>query len=221
MEILGIIVVIAIIGGIIGLVYYLDKKRTEAFRAYAEKHNYTFQENGWSALSPYNFDLFSKGQNRSSKRLIQGEYNDLKFILCDYKYDVVHYSNGKRQTSTYKQTIIVVNTDFDFPYFTLRPENFFDKVAGVVGFKDINFDSHPKFSKMFCLKGENEKMIRNAFTSDVLSYYEDNKGVITEAEKKSLIFYKKDTTISSDEKDIDDFIRKGTTVAKLFKEGRI
>ncbi len=219
MEFIGIIVVVSIALVISGITMYFDKKRTEFFMKYAQNHNYSFEKENWNFISPYNFDLFNKGRNKSLKKIIKGEFDNFKFLLCDYKYQT---GSGKNK-SQHKQTIIIaeVEGDYRFPHFTLRPENFFDKIAGAVGFKDINFDSHPKFSKMFCLKGENEKMIRNVFTNEILSYYENNEGFITETDKNFILIYKNEKTIAAEEKALDDFINKGITIAKLFKEGRI
>ncbi len=211
---------VIIIGGAIAFSYYLhylDKKRTEFFEAYAQRKNYSFQKEGEEVLNNYGFDFLKRGHSKRVKRLIRGEFESVKFLICDYKFQT---GSGKSR-QTHEQTIMIADLDFDLPDFILRSEGLFDKVAGIIGFSDINFDSHPKFSKMFYLKGENEKLIRNVFSNDILSFYENNENIITESNNKSLLCCERKTTIEQNENKIDNFINKGINIVKLFKEGKI
>ncbi len=66
------------------------------------------------------------------------------------------------------------------PNFTLRPENLFHKIGQVFGYQDIDFDSHPEFSKRYLLKGENESEVRSTFSADTLAFYESDQKLSTE-----------------------------------------
>ena len=76
----------------------------------------------------------------------------------------------------------------------MRSENIFDKIGGALGFQDIDFESHPTFSSMFVLKGDNEPAIRDFFTPEILEFFETKKGISVEANLGgSLMFYRPNT----------------------------
>lgn len=217
MEIMLFIIIMTAAIGFSYYLHYLDKKRTEFFEAYTQRKNYSFQKENEEIINNYGFDVFQRGSSKRVKRIIQGEKENVKFIVCDYKFQT---GSGKSR-QTHEQTIMIVDLDFELPSFILRPEGLFDKVAGIIGFSDINFDSHPEFSKAFHLKGENEKLIRNVFLSDILSFYEKNEDIITESCNNSLLFYERNTLLKQEDNEIDNFINKGISIVKLFKEGKI
>ncbi len=59
----------------------------------------------------------------------------------------------------------------------MRQQGFFDKFGKALGFQDIDFTSHPKFSKMFVLQGPNEEVVRKFFTPSLLEFFETQDNV--------------------------------------------
>ena len=102
------------------------------------------------------------------------------------------------------------------PSFTLRPENLFHKIGQVFGYQDIDFDSHPEFSKRYLLKAENESDVRHAFGTDVLSFYESDQKLSTEAAGRQLIHYRAAKRVPPNE--IAEFIKRGVRVLTLFRK---
>ena len=72
----------------------------------------------------------------------------------------------------------------------MRPEGFLDKIGGALGFQDINFDTHPEFSKLFVLKGPDETAIRSYFAPTVLEYFEGHAGNSLEGYGQTMFFYR-------------------------------
>ena len=72
----------------------------------------------------------------------------------------------------------------------MRPENIFDKVGSALGFQDIDFDSHPNFSRTFVLKSSNEAAIRSYFRPALLEFFETKQGVSVEAESGMMFFFR-------------------------------
>ena len=72
----------------------------------------------------------------------------------------------------------------------MRPEGFLDKIGGALGFQDINFDTHPEFSKLFVLKGPDETAIRSYFAPTVLEYFEGHAGNSLEGSGQTMFFYR-------------------------------
>ena len=81
--------------------------------------------------------------------------------------------------------------------------------------QDINFDSHERFSKSYLLRGEDEDEIRKTFTDAVLSFYENQTGISTEAGRDQLIFYRAGKRIKAEE--VVAFLKEGSSVFKLFR----
>ena len=65
--------------------------------------------------------------------------------------------------------------------------------------QDIDFDSHPKFSKMFEVTGEDEQAIRNFLNPSVLDYFENHPGISLEACGDTLFFYVPRQRVEPDE----------------------
>ncbi len=112
--------------------------------------------------------------------------------------------------------MLVFDSDkLQLPRFLLRPENLFDKIESAFGYKDINFDTAPVFSKKYLLRGENEAAVRNTFNGGILQYYEQHPGLSTEADGKKLIFYRTSKIVPPDK--IQAFLQEGYDAFELFK----
>jgi hypothetical protein len=68
--------------------------------------------------------------------------------------------NGRTYTETYEEThwrrYLIVELGVPFPQLFLRAEGIFDKIAGFVGFDDIDFESE-EFSKRYFCKSEDRQ----------------------------------------------------------------
>jgi hypothetical protein len=187
---IGIFVLIGgLITGAILISMHLEKKRRESLAGVAEEMGLTFIPEGsdelWQRLSP--FHLFNLGRDRKMKNLVQGDAGDVRLAIFDYQYTT---GSGKN-THTAKMTIVAIESaDLKCPPFSLRPENIFDKLGGMLGFQDIDFASHPTFSKMFVLKSPNEELVRQFMTPALLEYFESHPGISLEADRGILFFYR-------------------------------
>jgi hypothetical protein len=107
--------------------------------------------------------------------------------------------------------------DRHLPLFELRPQGFLDRVAEMFVHKDINFESHPVFSKRFVLKGEDEASIRSLFTPALLSAFEmlppEKKWHIEES-GMTLLVYRSNITVAP--QDLRTFLDETSAVAQTF-----
>ena len=208
-----IIGVILFIGAIIALAFYLEKKRTDTLRELAESLNFSFAKKDPDLRGAVShFHLFSKGHGRKVKNAMQGDTSSVNVAIFDYQYTT---GSGKN-SSTHSQTVIAFQSpDMNLPAFTMRPEHVFDKLGDLFGHKDIDFNSHPDFSKHYLVKGENEEAIRDVFTYEVLDYYQKHRGVSSEGKADRLIFYRAGKRVKPAE--IRTFMEDGFAVFNLFK----
>lgn len=184
-----VLIVVTIIGAAIYTAHVYEKKRTAALQEAAEAMGLQFLPQGddsfLSRMTP--FGLFNQGHSRKMANLISGETDEVRISLFDYKYTT---GSGK-QKSTHQHTIVALESPkLEMPSFSLRPENFLDRIGGLLGFQDIDFDDHPVFSEQFVLKGADEEAIRQFFTRPILDFFGSRPGIIVEADHGRMIFYR-------------------------------
>jgi len=181
-----------------------EHKRNKALRALADRlqMDYTKKPDPHVLSEHTFFDLFNHGRSRRATHLLHRSINDLSTSYFEYSYVTGH---GKH-SSTHRQSIASIsNSAITFPHFVLTPENFLHRIVQKFKGEDINFESHPKFSKMFQLKGHNEVEIRKLFSDDVIRFFENCEGLNVETHENRVIFYRKQRRCSV--KQIEEFIR--------------
>ncbi len=75
------------------------------------------------------------------------------------------------------------------PAFRLGPEGLLGKIGGSLGFQDIDFHSNPEFSKLYILKGDDERAVRRLFSPEVLHFYQRQKRVHSAGKGDKLVFF--------------------------------
>ncbi len=216
------VLIIPVVAAAIGVVVYFnyrwEQQRTERLRQAADELGFEFSPAGDSVLESWlaKFRLFSQGHSRKLWNVLRGRTADLDVAVFDYKYTVGSGKNAR----TYKTSAACFRAeDLAVPEFGLRPEGFWLRVgAAVFGFQDIDFDTHPKFSRNYLLRGPDEEAIRAAFTPTVLDYYEDRPGLSTEGAGNVLLFYRHGVRI--DPADVRAFLEDGFAVLGLFRHAK-
>lgn len=211
-------IVSAVIGLILGMVFWalhVEKKRTAAMRDFATGLGLDFLGSGSDELFVRlaRFQLFNNGRNRTTKNVILGKTEIASIAIFDYQYTT---GSGKSQ-STHSQTVVAMESEsLNLPSFTLRPENLFDRVGSALGFQDIDFDTHPQFSKMFVLKGADEAAVREFFDAKILDFFADRPGVHFEAAGDMFIYYRARKTQAVDA--LRQYLEDGYSIYQAFVE---
>ena len=186
-AIFGAIALIAVL--IVALAFYYEKRRTDALRRVADELALPFFLNGDPTLIDRlaSLHLFSQGDSKVIKNMLHGETDDVALGIFDFQYST---GSGKSR-NTVKQTVVSIDAaTLGLPDFIVRPEHFFHKIGKVFGMKDINFDSHPRFSKMFLLQGSDEATIRAALREEILAWFEGKPEISAEGNGTHLIVYR-------------------------------
>ena len=186
--------VIALIIGIVGGIWWLGKKRQEALVAIATDLGLTFYPKGDSSLSALltQLDFFSYGKYRRVRNLIKGTIQqsgrDITVAIFDYYYTIGRGDN----TDTFGQTVLLLYDEtLQVPSFSLRPEHIFDKLGNLLGAEDINFPDAPTFSKRYRLQGNPAHLVRSLFQPNLLKFYEREK-VCSEAKSSTVAIFPSD-----------------------------
>jgi hypothetical protein len=190
-------VALAVAGGAAYLGHRAELKRLAELAAVAEEMGFEFTPKGDPALvADYaGFELFGQGHSKSLTALMRGRANDLEVALFDYSFTT---GSGKHR-HTSRQTAVVFRFDGRLPKFSLRPENVFHRLGTLFGYQDIDFDSHPAFSKRYLLRGEDEAAVRALFTDGVLTFFEENLGLMVEGAGGRLLVYRSQARVKPDE----------------------
>jgi hypothetical protein len=214
-AIVSVLIFGAVVGGIILVSYLWDKKRTEKMSLVAAEMGLPFYAQGDASLISElsNFPLFSEGSSKKIKNMLHGMTSDVEVGVFDYRYTTW---TGKHR-HVYKQTVAYFQSpELDCSEFALRPENLFDKIGGVFGFQDIDFESHPRFSDSYLLRGNSEVKIRRLFNDEVLAFFERQTALSVEGSGQRLIFYRASERVEPEK--VRSFLEEGFSVFTFFKD---
>jgi len=192
----------------------LDKLRTDQIKKNANDLNLSFSDEGNQSIIKglSEFHLFSQGSSKKITNMIHGNFRNHEFALFDYEYTV---KGNKNNSSHYEQSVIWFRSEnLRLPNFALRPENLFHKIGGVFGYQDIDFKSHPKFSKTFLLRGNDEPEIRDVFKNEVLNFFESLEEISVEGGDNQLILYRHQLRIMPEK--LEQFMDEGFQVFEQF-----
>ena len=154
--------VLTLIGIIVGIGFWMDRIRRNALQAVAEELGLPFYPDGFDgALQDIgHFKLFNTGRAKKQTKAILAESEGTSLCIFDYQYTTGH---GKH-SQTHRQSVAAVrSTALQMTDFAMKNEGFFNKLGSLVGMQDIDFDSHPRFSKLFLLTGSDEEAVRKLF----------------------------------------------------------
>ena len=212
-NIIIIVFLIFFVGSLILIFLRVGKKRTEQFALISAELKLNFFPKGstslFERLKP--FHLFSKGWSRKIKNLMEGEANKVELAIFDYQYT----THGGQHPQTHRQSLLFIySPKLCLPDFSLRPENVFHKIGSAFGDKDIDFETHPIFSKSYLLRGDNEAVIRGLFNNELLNFIQSQQKISIEGSSDQLIFYRHKNRVKPEE--VESFMEEGFQVFDQF-----
>ena len=212
-NIITIVFLIFVVGLLILIFWRKGKKRTEQLALISAELKLNFFPKGstslFERLKP--FHLFSKGWARKIKNLMEGEANMVELAIFDYQYT----THGGQHPQTHRQSLLFIRSPkLNLPDFSLRPENVFHKIGSAFGDKDIDFETHPIFSKSYLLRGDNEAAIRGLFNNELLNFIQSQQKISIEGSGDQLVFYRHKNRVKPEE--VESFMEEGFQVLDQF-----
>ncbi|MEO9570208.1 MAG: SulP family inorganic anion transporter [Polaribacter sp.] len=102
----------------------------------------------------------------------------------------VQFSEGEMiAKQVIKATMLHIRQTKPIPKFTLDREGIFEYLLEFAGYKDIDINNHPDFSKRFYLSGKNEEKIREFFTDELILFFESNKQYHISATENGILIF--------------------------------
>ena len=177
-------------------------QRQKRLRNLATEKDFQF-----SSQVDWNTDYFKKF-HFFEIRPIERKYNSLKgsFQGKDMSWEIadITFNEGQAFTAeTFNTTLMVLKLNRKIPVFSMEKEGvlgkIFDRVMAFTGYKDIDFEMYPDFSKKFLLMGNNESEIRSFFTEEIIRFFENQQIYHIESSGNALLIFDKIKLARTDE----------------------
>lgn len=176
MEILLIVVVVAVGLVAAGFAWHLERKRTAELSALASRLGLSFDPDRDPTADErfVRFVMFQRGRSRSAWNIMRGRLRigdrDVQVELGDFRYTVTSGSGKNRKSRTYKFSYLVAaNPLGQCPETIIRREGLFDRVKGILGFDDIDFESE-EFSRRFHVSSDDKRFAYDLIDQAMMEY---------------------------------------------------
>jgi hypothetical protein len=217
---MDIVIIVAIAAGVIGIIIgvsvytaRMQRLRREAIERFAADSGLTFSAEDVEKTRArlVDFQLFKEGRGQRAYNLVRAEAEGVRMSVFDYQFTT---GSGKSQ-HTYRQTVLAVESNgLHLPPLSIRPENLFDALAGILGFRDIDFEDHPEFSRGFVLKSPDEERTRKLFDDEMFQFFTQRRDVALEANRNRFVYYRRNRIVPPAE--IKNFLADGLQLFNLF-----
>ena len=176
MEVLAIILVgMVVVAGVV-FAYLREQKRTEALRQAAGAMGLQFEPKvDRSADERFRrFAMFRRGHSRRAWNIMRGtvrcDGHDVRIEIGDFLYKITSGAGKNRRTQTYKFSYLVATNPVGVcPETIVRREGFFDRVKGVLGFDDIDFES-VEFSRTFHVSSDDKRFAYDLIDQGMMEF---------------------------------------------------
>jgi hypothetical protein len=145
----------------------------------------------------------------SFNNILRGSYGGGPFVISD-----LTIGSGKNRSC---MTVASFKFPADFPRFVLCPETLIWKLADKLGYKDLDFDEAPEFSRRVFLHADDEAAARALFKRDLTSAFETNiaPGLFVCSSGPWLTVYHPNKTLSAEQ--VRELKQQAETVAEAFR----
>lgn len=186
-------------------------KRQKSLEVLAEKLDWSYRpEVSSEAKGLEQFEYFKTKQ-------INYQYNVLSDEEQQFQQFDISYSEGAFiSKEDLKSSFLMIHLKEDIPQFILDKEYLLDSLYEPLGYKDINFEDAPDFSKRFYLTGENREAIKKWFTPEILFFFESHSYFHIESSENKLLIKGKNRLSSINE--IKKMIAFGTELTQILNK---
>ena len=177
-------------------------------------YQYTSQVD-WNTTYLNKFHFFEIRSIERKSNCLTGTFNDsgISWEIADITFS----EGGAFTAETFNTTLMVLKLNKKIPVFTMEKEGvlekIFDRVMAYTGYKDIDFEMYPDFSKKFLIMGNKESEIRSFFKDEVIRYFENHQIYHLESNGEAIVIFDKIKLARTDE--TIAFIDYGKELASL------
>lgn len=148
--------------------------RQDRLFALAEKMEWRFETPiVWDTPELNRFRYFKQHPIEYCSNVIYGNFEDLN-ITWEIS-DMTFREGGFIEVKELHTTEHLVKLPVEIPSFILDKEFLFDRFFDLIEQDDIDFESHPEFSRRFVLKSPENDKVKLLFNQEVLDYFESRE----------------------------------------------
>lgn len=173
--------------------------RQITLRDFAEQHEFTFYPMTIRNLAKYKGFPIEKGARILYEENVLSNYTDFGRI----EVSDITVTEGARMAQDDTQVTVILLSEISFPVpdFSLEPEHLWTKLSELSFGKDIDFKTHPNFSKKYYLRGDDESGVREFFSEKCIRFFESYENMHMESNRNRLLIYKRKDTMDANEID--------------------
>ncbi|MGH9776895.1 MAG: hypothetical protein ACRD5I_00640 [Candidatus Acidiferrales bacterium] len=175
--------------GVLVLILVLRGRRRRGLERAAQEMGFSYEANPAVPETEGFLELPLLKRNTGLSHLMRGSTGTGEVVIVDVR-------TGSGKGATLRTVALHRLARKRLPVFELRPEHFLDKIGSALGFKDINFESNPEFSKRYKLQGADEAAVRELFHAGRLAFFEQQKGWSVEGAGEWLAVYRQVTCVA-------------------------
>ncbi|NNL83505.1 MAG: hypothetical protein HKP28_08940 [Winogradskyella sp.] len=155
----------------------------------------------WNTTYLKKFHFFEIRPIERKSNCLKGKFkdSDISWEIADITFS----EGGAFTAETFNMTLMVLKLNKKIPIFTMEKEGvlekLFDRVMAYTGYKDIDFEMYPDFSRKFLIMGNKESEIRSFFTDEVIRFFENHQIYHLESNGEALIIFDKIKLARTDE----------------------
>lgn len=168
----------------------------------ANEKDYAFNPKvEWDTDYLKKFHFFEIRPIERKSNTVKGDFKELNM---SWEISDVTFNEGDAfSAETFNTTLMVLKLNKEIPVFTMEKEGLFekifDRVMALTGFKDIDFEMYPDFSKRFLITGKDEAKIREFFTDELIRFFENHQIYHIESNGEAIIIFDKIKLARTDE----------------------
>jgi hypothetical protein len=176
----GLVILISIVGVTAVIVFAIMTRRIEARRrdalsALTERLGFSFDPERHSPDAGLEqFPLFLQGHSRVKYNTMLGavpiHQRSYDVQMGDFIYKITRSEGKVTSTTTHEFSYVMIRLPFRaVPDLLIRREGVLDKIAGALGFDDIDFESET-FSRRFCVKSSDKKFAYDVINPKMIEF---------------------------------------------------
>ena len=190
-----------------------EKDRNETFAKAALRVGMRYEPRHDALIEEYGIlPLFSQGHSRRTANVLTGSTGDRPAAVFDY-----HYTTGSgKGASTHARTAAVFHLDGSaLAAFTMEPEGALQRLTELFGYKDVDFEHQPEFSRAYFLRGQDVEAMRRLFQPALLAQLQQMTGWRVEGTGDRLAVYRGERVKPEE---LPMFIEQTARIAQLFRD---
>jgi hypothetical protein len=164
-------------GGVVAWRSYVRRqRRAEGLALFAFQNGLEYSRVDPFGMADYPFRLFGKGDGRGCENVLWGPWHGAEVKAADYwYYTTTTDSQGHTHRHHKRFSIALVDIEAFLPGVLIQRESLADTLTGLLGFRDIQFESE-RFNRLFQVRTADLEFAYRLIDARMMRWLLDTKG---------------------------------------------